>query len=289
MLEFHLRRWGSVLWRILSIGIGVVLIVGGLWVLLNQRETYVPVVVSARLIPYGTPIQEGDLTVMSIPASQPPALRGIASIEAVVGRYGRSDIPASVIIQDAMISESPPTDVVLPNGYRIRPGMVLIERDIGPYADVLRESVQRRVTIAFDVFWGSVSPIYCRPSASAGIGTADTARLLPGEVTNQDVYEVGICYAGDTATIDLVYIADDSSIGFFEVPVAAAQSLLAIERNPSALWMTMIARAPGTDAPVVIHNPLYPSDIARIGRRSDSDPSSQSPAIPPSSTMEGAR
>jgi hypothetical protein len=285
MLEFHLRRWGSTLLRILMNGIALVLIGGGVWVLLNQRETYVPVVVSTRLIRYGTPIQEGDLTVMSIPASQPPALRGIASIEAVVGRYGRSDIPASVIIQDSMISESPPIDVVLPNGYRVRPGMVLIERDIGPYADALRESVQRRVTIAFDVFWGSVSPIYCRPSASAGIGTADAdaARLLPGEVTNQDVYEVGICYAGDIATIDLVYIADNSSIGFFEVPVAAAQSLLAVERNPSALWMTMIARAPGTEAPVVIRNPLYPSDIARIGRESDSDPASQSPAsLPPS-------
>jgi len=283
MLEFHLRRWGSVLSRILLIVIGLVLIGGGLWGVLQQRETYVPVVVSTRLIPYGTPIQEGDLTVLSIPASQPPALRGIASIEAVVGTYGRSDIPASVIIQDSMISESPPTDVVLPNGYRIRPGMVLIERDIGPYADALRESVQRRVTIAFDVFWGSVSPIYCRPSESAGIGAADAARLLPAEVANAGVYEVGICYAGDTAMMNLVYIPDDSTVGFFEVPVAEAQSLLSIERNPSALWMTMIARAPGTEAPVVIHNPLYPSDLARIEKQSDSDPSSQSSSSPPPS------
>jgi len=271
MLEFHLRRWGSVLTRLTLIGIGIVLIGGGFWVLLTQRETYEQVVVTTRMIPYGTQIQADDLTVLSIPASQPPALRGLSSPDAVVGKYGLSDIPASVMIQPHMIADSPPNDLILPNGYRIRPGMVVIQRNIGAYAAILRESVNRRVTIPFDIFWGSVSPTYCRPTN--GSIPDDVARQLPGEVTYPDIYEVGVCYAGMPHTMDLVYIADEGTIGFFEVPVSFAQSLLALEQNPAALSLTMIARAPGTEAPVIIRNPLYPSDVVNIGfgERRDSD------------------
>ena len=123
---------------LLALGIGVIALIGLALLGFMESQKVEPVVVLVRDVPFGQQLVAEDLTTIQLPIHRPVAVQGIASPQAVIGRYAARNLGSNDVVQPTMLLTEPPTQPVYPNGKILQPNMVPVPfsiTTIGPITD----------------------------------------------------------------------------------------------------------------------------------------------------------
>lgn len=254
---------------------------------LESRKTE-KVAVLTRDVAYGHVISAEDVGLIEVPLHRPEQLAGIASAEAVVGKYATRNLGTNDLLQPAMVMAEPPTQPVYPNGEKLTDNMVPVPFSVATIGPL---TYRDRVNIGFSDAAGS--PDLCDNARSAADGQKPTALTSSDGASTQ--LRPFACRL--MSYVRVLYIEGD--VAYLEMTPYQAQTIWALQAANLQLWGERYGLASDTlpamerlDAGQVNTGDLLapvPTPLPRLELTGEGDEAAGAPIPGGSSSIPGSR